>query len=587
MPADPAYRGPERRRTGLDPAARELARRQLAALSQAAGEMVTAATVAQVTSIAVRAAVSAVGAEGGTVAVVDGDALQLVSTENYDPELREAYPRLALSAALPVSHAAATGERLLLGTRDAATARFPDVAVHQHLTDRSGTAIVSAAVLPLRVEERLLGSLTVTWSRERSFTDGDVELLEALAALVARALDRVEEGLGQERALLRAGLLAGAGNLLTAGLDEQAVCEALVQLVVPALAQEAVVELAGGSRPVGHRSALLAGRRLPRQDRSPQTASRTAASRCVVPLVAAGRRLGSLTALRQTGQPYTAPERELLRMVADRAALAVDNAVLFAEQRETSLALQHALLTEPPEPDHLHVVVRYQPASHAAVGGDWYDAVLTPDGATVLVIGDVVGHDARAAASMGQLRGLLRSVVWTSAAPPAAALSRTEEAARGLSVSALATAVVARIERNGGRRQLRWSNAGHPPPALLRADGTVRLLEAEPDLMLGVDVAATRRDHVVDLLDGDTLLLYTDGLVERRDAPLDAGLQLLLAQLADLATAPPDVLCDALLARMLRGAADDDVALVAVRMHPEDRPRPPSAGPNRLPGQRR
>lgn len=104
--------------------------------------------------------------------------------------------------------------------------------------------------------------------------------------------------------------------------------------------------------------------------------------------------------------------------------------------------------------------------------------------------------------------------------------------------------------------------------------------------MLGVDETTARRDHVVELTDGDTLLLYTDGLIERRDATLDAGLQLLLKQLTDLATAPPDVLCDALLARLVPHGAEDDVALVAVRMHPEHFPRPPSASPNPLPGQR-
>lgn len=581
------YLGPERRRAGENRAVRELARRQLAALSHAAGEMVTARTVGQVTAIAVQAAVTAVGAEGGTVAVRDGQALQLVSTGHYNPALQQAYPRLALSAALPVCHAARTGERLLLGTRQAAVERFPQVAEHQDLTDRAGARIVSAAVIPLRGERGLLGSLTVTWSVERLFSDGDVELLEALAALVARAVDRVESAIERDRVLARASLLARAGDLLTAGLDQQAVCAALVQLVVPDLAQQAVVELVGGNgsvaRTVQHSALSQVGAvqaLLPRQAApvdgplvgagAPDSAG-GAGGRCVVPLVAAGRRLGSLTASRLVGLPYSPVERELLRLVADRAALAVQNAALFAEQRETSLALQQALLTEPPPPGRLHVVVRYQPASHAAVGGDWYDAIVTPDGATVLVIGDVVGHDARAAASMGQLRALLRTIAYTGGDGPAAVLTRTEQAAQGLAVAALATAVVARVEQppalQGGGLVLRWSNAGHPPPALLRADGTVCLLEGEPDLMLGVQEGTFRADHTVELADGDTLLLYTDGLIERRDAPLEAGLRHLLEQLADLGRCPPGVLCDALLARLAQQGPEDDVALLAVRVN--------------------
>jgi serine phosphatase RsbU (regulator of sigma subunit) len=260
-----------------------------------------------------------------------------------------------------------------------------------------------------------------------------------------------------------------------------------------------------------------------------------------------------------------------------------------AAQRALSDRLQRALLTPPPEPDHLQVAVRYRPAAHEAwVGGDWYDAFLQPDGATMLVIGDVVGHDSDAAAAMGQLRGLLRALAYDNDEPPAATLTRVEHAARGLAVSTLATVVLARIERHpdvpvAGTRVLRWSNAGHLPPVVLAADGTTTLLETRPDLMLGVDPDAPRADHTTELADGSTLLLVTDGLVERRDSDLDAGLDAMRAALRDLGETPLEELCDTLLARMLPVDGADDVAIVAVRAHPEDRPRPPEAGPNRLP----
>ena len=201
-----------------------------------------------------------------------------------------------------------------------------------------------------------------------------------------------------------------------------------------------------------------------------------------------------------------------LRRVTERAAA----------QRALSDRLQQALLTPPPEPDHLQVVVRYRPAAHEAqVGGDWYDAFLQPDGATMLVIGDVVGHDSDAAAAMGQLRGVLRVLAYDNDEPPSATLSRAEHVARGLAVSTLATVVLARIERRPdvpvtGTRVLRWSNAGHLPPLLLAPDGTSTLLETRPELMLGIDPDAPRTDHTAELADGHTLLLVTDGLVERR-----------------------------------------------------------------------
>jgi serine phosphatase RsbU (regulator of sigma subunit) len=115
-------------------------------------------------------------------------------------------------------------------------------------------------------------------------------------------------------------------------------------------------------------------------------------------------------------------------------------------------------------------------------------------------------------------------------------------------------------------------------------DGTVAVLTAErTDLLLGVDAAAPRRESVVVLARDAVVLLYTDGLIERRGSDLDVGTARLQAVLADLAGAELDELCDELLARMLPDAPDDDVALVAVRLHPQDRPRPAEAGPNRLP----
>ncbi len=269
---------------------------------------------------------------------------------------------------------------------------------------------------------------------------------------------------------------------------------------------------------------------------------------------------------------------ELARLAAEAAA-----------QRELSDQLQQALLTPPPEPDHLHVAVRYQPAGHEAqVGGDWYDAFLQPDGATMLVIGDVVGHGSGAAAAMGQLRGLLRALAYDNEEPPSATLARMEHAAAGLDVTQLATAILARIERHpdvpvSGRRILRWSNAGHVPPVLLAPDGTTTVLTTPPELMLGVDPGARRSDSTAEVEDGHTLLLVTDGLLERRDSDLDAGMARLREALRDLAGSPLEELCDTLLARLVPGSGEDDVALVAVRAHREDRPRPAEAGPNRLP----
>jgi PAS domain S-box-containing protein len=283
--------------------------------------------------------------------------------------------------------------------------------------------------------------------------------------------------------------------------------------------------------------------------------------------------------------------RDLSERVAaqEQAAELAELAARAASERALSDRLQESLLTPPPEPDHLQIAVRYRPAAHEAqVGGDWYDAFLQPDGATMLAIGDVVGHDSNAAAAMGQLRGLLRALAYDSDAAPAAVLTRVEQAARGLAVTTMATGVLARIERHPdaphtGTRLLRWSNAGHPPPLLLGPDGAVTELASRPELMFGIDPDAPRSDHVVELPDDSTLLLFTDGLVERRDVDLDEGTERLREALRDLGRRPLEELLDEVLARLVPDAGADDVAIVAVRTFPEDRPRPAEAGPNRLP----
>jgi serine phosphatase RsbU (regulator of sigma subunit) len=252
--------------------------------------------------------------------------------------------------------------------------------------------------------------------------------------------------------------------------------------------------------------------------------------------------------------------------------------------------LQRSMLTAPPEPEHAEIVVRYHPAMEAAeVGGDWYDAFLQPGGATMLVIGDVVGHDTESAAVMGQLRGVLRGIAYRHGAGPAEVLRQLDVAIEGLELGAMATAAIVRVEqtaeeRRQGVTRLRWSNAGHPVPLVLHPSGLVEQLAGErTDLMLGVDASVRRSDWVATVEPGATVLLYTDGLVEGRDLPLDEGLARLEEAVGELAGESLDDLCDGLLQRLRPHGLQDDVALVALRLHPQDRPRPAMTGPRRVP----
>ncbi|WP_138759882.1 SpoIIE family protein phosphatase [Modestobacter altitudinis] len=314
-----------------------------------------------------------------------------------------------------------------------------------------------------------------------------------------------------------------------------------------------------------------------------------------VPLESGDRRIGSLSVGWTSPTTLAAADLELLLALAAQSAQTVERIrAREAEQarhdavRGIAEVLQRSLLTDPPEPDHLEVAVRYLPAAtEAQVGGDWYDAFLLGDGRTALVIGDVTGHDRYAAAAMAQVRNVLRGVAHRHRGSPAAVLTALDDAMRDLAVDTLATAVLATVEQRPedaerGVRLLRWSNAGHPPPMLLAPDGRVTVLEQEPDLLLGLDPSAPRADHVQELLPGATVLFYTDGLVERRGVALDAGISWLAGVLAAGAQLSVDELCDRLLGE-LAGAVEDDVALLLVRTHPEDRPRPPEAGPARVP----
>jgi PAS domain S-box-containing protein len=292
-----------------------------------------------------------------------------------------------------------------------------------------------------------------------------------------------------------------------------------------------------------------------------------------VPLRGRDRVIGALTFL--AGDPLSAARVDPLtaREVAGRAGLALDNARLFARQRQLAEALQRSLLTDPRGSGLGAIEVRYTPAAEAArVGGDWYDAFPQPGGATTLVIGDVVGHDTAAAAAMGQLRSLLRGIAAYSGAGPVEVLRGLDEAMATLGVDTFATVAVARFERTpeeaaAGRTRMCWASAGHLPPLVLDPGGRpVALPEPPGDLLLGVDPSSVRVQSSLVLEAGSTVLLFTDGLVERRGLDLDAGLALLADAVAELGGRPLDELCDELIERLVHGHPEDDVALVALRL---------------------
>ncbi|MCX2925064.1 SpoIIE family protein phosphatase [Streptomyces sp. NEAU-W12] len=293
-------------------------------------------------------------------------------------------------------------------------------------------------------------------------------------------------------------------------------------------------------------------------------------SAVVVPLRSPRKIIGALTfARRGQGKPFTEEDLPLVDELAHAIALRVENARLHQETRTIAERLQRSLLSALPEIPRLQLAARYAASSATAeVGGDWYDCFALPDGGTALVIGDVAGHDLDAAIAMSQLRSMLRGIAVDRQEPPGEVLHRLDLANHTLRQEAVATCVYGLIKESGtGLWQFVHSSAGHLPPLLVSPDGRTRYLEEGAGLLLGVDPSVVRPQASDAVPVGSTVLLYTDGLIERRAESLDHALDRLRAHAAGLAHEPLDVFCDELLIGLAAGS-DDDIAVLAIRPGP-------------------
>lgn len=263
--------------------------------------------------------------------------------------------------------------------------------------------------------------------------------------------------------------------------------------------------------------------------------------------------------------PWNAEQLAVLGQIAEKAGHALGHGLAYQHSRRSALTLQRSLLTEPPVVPGLQISVRYEPAGADEIGGDWYDAFNLGHGDIAIAVGDVVGHDMTAAAAMGQLRSTLRGLAVDRAEQPAAVLNRLDTVTHRLSITSFATMIYGHLHRAGRGWRLRWANAGHPAPLLLRPGHPPRWLEQAHGLVLGTGMPHPgRTDAEIGLDAGDTLLVYTDGLVERRGQDIDAGMR----EVADRAAGAPadgslDELCDTL---AYHAPSDDDLVILAVRV---------------------
>lgn len=288
-----------------------------------------------------------------------------------------------------------------------------------------------------------------------------------------------------------------------------------------------------------------------------------------VPLKAGDDVLGILTLVACGERRRFGPDDVVLaEELAGRVALVVAKARRYDREHQIALALQRSMLTALPDLAPWQVAARYVPAAgDVQVGGDWYDAFARPGSGPVVVIGDVVGHDLEATAAMGQLRSALRALAWASGDHPARVLTELDTLNEGLRITDFATILVASLRQDAAGAQIRWSSAGHPPPMVLDPGGAAHFLPQRPGPVLGVATTRARREQTAELAPGSTLLLYTDGLVERRRQSVPEGMDLLAAAAAQLAGEPLETFCDSLVSRLATGT-EDDVALLAVRVPP-------------------
>ena len=295
-------------------------------------------------------------------------------------------------------------------------------------------------------------------------------------------------------------------------------------------------------------------------------------SSMVVPLRARDRVIGVLCLVHE--DEFDAGAVVTAAHLGRRAGLALDNVRLLLAERSAALTLQQSLLPTITDVPGLDVATAYVPSGRRAqVGGDWFDVLPLPDGTVGLAVGDVVGHDLRAAAAMGELRGVLRSYAWEGLGP-AEVVDRCNDVIKGLGMAAMATAVYARLERgDGGGWTMRYANAGHPPPLLRRADGRVELLTGNLSPMIGATREVPREETVVVCGAGDVFLLHTDGLIEAPGTDPDERTQLiadtLAAQPSDI---PVEELCDRLLGVLGVDGLRDDAVLLAIRIDAADGP---------------
>ena len=548
-------------------------------LQQLSSALARAATPEEVAAAGIIEGISALGARGGTVRVPDptGEHLHLVAAGG-DPG--PSVPDVTPIPGTPGGEALVSATPIYLSGRRDLAARFPRV------SDRTGEVGDGALVfLPLTGREGPIGVLALIFGAPKAFSAPERRFLETLAGQSAQSLERARlfelerwARRDAEAARERLALLSEVTGLLNSSLDPAAVVEELVDLIVGRLADGCAVLVA---TPEGLRRQLVRGHgvrgdgdgRSPSEAAVPFEAGSPAAvafrtgepqlapltpdvlrearvgvdivtgtpTSLAVPLTAGGRRIGVMSFLTGPRHPDFGPDEISLAMeVASRAGIALDNAQRYQREREVAEVLQRAVLPDRlVESPGLTLDAEYRPGQVGTyAGGDWYDAIDLGDGRIFFSVGDVMGKGPSAAALMGQVRSALRAYA-VVLGDPAAAVESLDRLLDTLGEDRLITALAGVIDPSTG--EVSMANAGHPPPLLVRRAGPVEEVAGGRSMILASGVSrGGRTSYRFSLARGDTLVCYSDGLVERRGEPITVGVERLAREVARLRASGPD-----------------------------------------------
>jgi serine phosphatase RsbU (regulator of sigma subunit)/anti-sigma regulatory factor (Ser/Thr protein kinase) len=446
--------------------------------------------------------------------------------------------------------------------------------------------------LPLKTRRGTIGALHLSLRTSRVVSDAEREWLESMVSQCGQALERSGLFEEEQRSRLLAERLQNVTALLSNAVTPSDVASVIVEQTAAAVEASSVTlaavrddELGSQLGSVGDRAITAsvlelgvsaespAGRAL--RERRPIVLNHDSegpgdeavGTVLLVPLVAGRRANGLLLAAWREPRRLTSENTAIVEALAGQAALAMDRAQQFESEQTIAETLQRSVLPDSlPRVDGVEMAARYLPGSaQLDVGGDWFDALRLQEGRLGLVVGDVVGKGVQAAASMAQLRNAIRAFS-VERLKPSSMLSRLNLLASDVLETSFATLVYLVLDPATGT--CRFSSAGHPPPLLLHSDGRVEYLEHARGLPLGTGVQTKYRQETVELDAGSLVLLYTDGLVERRGHSIDEGLDALRRAVVD-GPRDPDRLLDHVLERVVgHGKRGDDIAMLAVRALP-------------------